>query len=108
MGRLDAEQTRRIIESPEEMSGEAIEQLLSKEYGITEFIILAAKARACDMSPFNARAFVVGEKTFEKLDRDFCREHKVLPIGAVGDRLAIAISNPFNLAVVTLAQEQAG
>jgi len=107
MGRLDEEQARRLLESPEEMSGETVEQLLVKEYGIAEFHILVAKAKACDLAPFNARSFVVGEKTFERLDRDFCTEHKVLPVGVVGERLVIAVSNPFNLAVATLAQEEA-
>ncbi len=107
MGRLAPEQAQRLYESREELSGEAMEQMLSKEFGVTEFIILVAKARACDMAPFNAKAFVVGEKTFEKLDKDFCKEHKVLPLGVVGERLAIAISNPFNTSVATLAQEEA-
>ncbi|MFA5257406.1 MAG: GspE/PulE family protein [Opitutales bacterium] len=107
MGRLDEELARRIIDAPGDMSGEAVESLLSKEYGITEFQILIAKAKACDLVPFNARSFVVGEKTFEKLDREFCMEHKVLPVGVVGERLVIAVSNPFNLAVANLAQDEA-
>jgi type IV pilus assembly protein PilB len=107
MGKLDADAVRRILEIPQEMSGDTVEQLLSKEYGVTDFQILVAKARACDMSPFNARSFIIGEKTFEKLDRDFCRTNKVLPIGIVGERLVIAISNPFNLALAAQVQEEA-
>ena len=106
MGKLSEEQAKLIIESPDDMSGEAVEQLLSKEYGITEFQILAAKAKACDLTPFNARSFVIGERTFEKLERPFCKEHKVLPVGVVGERLVIAISNPFNLAVASLVQDE--
>jgi type IV pilus assembly protein PilB len=107
MGRLGGEQAQKLIDAPSEMSGEAVEQLLSKEYGITPFQILVAKAKACDLAPFNARAFVIGPRTFEKLEKDFCREHKVLPVGVVGERLVIAITNPFNLEVVTLVQETA-
>jgi type IV pilus assembly protein PilB len=107
MGRLTVEQAGKLIETPGEMSGEAVEQLLAKEYGVTEFQILAAKAKACDLTPFNAKSFSVGERTFEKLDVDFCRTNKVLPVGVVGERLVIALSNPFNLAAATLAQEEA-
>jgi type IV pilus assembly protein PilB len=85
MGRLSGEQAQKLIDAPGEMSGEAVEQLLSKEYGITPFQILVAKAKACDLAPFNARAFVIGPRTFEKLEKDFCREHKVLPVGLVGE-----------------------
>jgi len=106
MGRLTDENAKRLIDSPEDMSGEAVEQLLSKEYGITEFQILVAKAKAFELNPFNARAFVIGEKTFEKLERDFCKEQKILPIGVVGERLVIAISNPFNQSASTLVQEK--
>jgi type IV pilus assembly protein PilB len=106
MGRLTEENAKRIIDSPDDMSGEAVEQLLSKEYGITEFQILVAKARAFELNPFNARSFIIGDKTFEKLERDFCKEQKILPIGVVGERLVIAISNPFNQSAATLVQEK--
>jgi type IV pilus assembly protein PilB len=107
LGRLTAEQAQKLIDNPGDMSGEAMEQFLGKEYGVTEFQILIAKARACDLAPFNAKSFVVGDKTFEKLDMDFCKTNKVLPIGVVGERLVIALSNPFNLAAATLAEEEA-
>ncbi|MBN1402859.1 MAG: Flp pilus assembly complex ATPase component TadA [Opitutales bacterium] len=107
MGKLAEDQASRLITSPEEMSGDAVEQMLTKEFGVTEFHILVAKAKACDLPPFNARSFIVGDKTFEKLDKDFCKENKVLPVGVVGERLVIAVSNPFNLSVANLAQEEA-
>jgi type IV pilus assembly protein PilB len=107
LGRLTAEQAQKLIDAPGDMSGEAVEQLLAKEFGVTEFQILIAKARACDLTPFNAKSFAVSDMTFEKLDRDFCKTNKVLPVGIVGERLVIAISNPFNLAAATLAQEEA-
>jgi type IV pilus assembly protein PilB len=107
MGRLTGEQAQRLIDSPDDMSGEAVEQLLSKDYGVTEFQVLVAKARACELNPINARSLIVGDKTFEKLDRTFCKDHQVLPVGVVGERLVIAVSNPFNLAAATLAQDEA-
>jgi type IV pilus assembly protein PilB len=42
------------------------------------------------------RNFQIDELTFQKLDRDFCREHKVLPVGSVGPYFVVALANPFS------------
>ncbi len=105
MGRLTDEQAQKIFASPDEMSGEAVEKLLSTEYGISEFQILVAKSRAFDLSPFNARNYRPDERTFEKLDKEFCQENKVLPVGVVGDYVIVAIADPFNLSIASRIQE---
>jgi len=103
--RLTAEQVGAITSAPEDMSGEALEKLLLTEFKITEFQLLMAKARAFDLKPFNARNYRVDERTWEKLDREFCATNRVLPIGQVGDFYVIAVGDPFNLGVAQKVQE---
>ncbi len=99
LGRLTPEQTNELLNTPEEMSGEAMEKLLTTQHKVSEFQLLVAKARAFGLMPFNAKGFVSDEMTFEKLDRDFCVENRVLPVGSIGNYLVVALANPFNLNV---------
>lgn len=82
-----------------------MEKLLIEEYKVSEFQILVAKSRAFDLNPFNAKNFRPDEKTFEKLEKDFCRENKVLPLGTLGDFIIVALADPFNLQVTNRIQE---
>ena len=93
---LEEEVASRIINSPEELSGNAVEKLLMEEHQVTEFQLLVAKSRALDLSPYNAPRYVCNEHTFEKFDLDFCVKNCVLPIGYCGDYYVIAVSNPFD------------
>src|SRR5690606_20501639 len=104
-GPLTEELAQKIPPSPHKMSGEAVEKLLSNEYGISEFQILVAKSRAFDLSPFNARNYRPDERTYEKLDKEFCQENRVLPVGVVGDYIVVAIADPFNLSIASRIQE---
>ena len=105
LGRLSEEEAEEIINSPEEMSGSAMETLLQADYDVSEFQILVAKSKAFSLNPFNARNFKSDERTFEYLDREFCREQRILPVGAVGDCIVVALSDPFNLNVTNKIQE---
>ncbi len=100
-GLLDDKQAESLFESPEDMSGDAMEAMLRDDYKVSEFQILVAKAAAFDLHPFNAARFVPGSKAFEKIDRDFCKENTVLPVGIVGEYLVVAVADPFNLAVTS-------
>lgn len=99
LGRLTQEQADTLINSPEEMTGDAVEKILREEYGITEFQMLVAKSQAFGLNPFNAKKFHPDERTYEKLDQEFCLENKVLPIGMMGNHLVVAVANPFDLSV---------
>jgi len=65
LNRLSDEQADMIINSPEERSGDAVENLLKSDYGITEFQLLVAKSRAFNIAPFNARNYRIDERTFD-------------------------------------------
>lgn len=104
--RLTEEQADKIINTEDELSGEEVEMLLAQDYGISEFQLLAAKSKAFGMAPFNAFHFEPDERTFEKLDKDFCEEYLVLPVGYVGNIFVVAVHNPFDLTVLNLVQEQ--
>ncbi|WP_269539271.1 GspE/PulE family protein [Cerasicoccus fimbriatus] len=104
--RLTDEQADNIINTDEELSGEEVEALLAQDYGISEFQLLAAKSKAFGMAPFNAFQFEPDERTFEKLDREFCEENMVLPVGIVGNTFVVAVHNPFDLTVLNLVHEQ--
>jgi len=103
--RLSDEDAERILNTPEELSGDAVEKLLMEDYEVTEFQMLVAKSRAFDLSPFNASKLIVDDRTFEKLDRDFCLENRVLPVGYCGEHFVVAVSNPFDLSVSNKIQE---
>ena len=96
LGSLSEEEAAKIIEVKEEISGEAMEKLLMEDYGVSRFQFLAATSRAFDLNPFNAKFFKPNESTFAKLDKDFCRENTLLPLGVVGDFLVVALADPFN------------
>ncbi|MEO0797038.1 MAG: GspE/PulE family protein [Verrucomicrobiota bacterium] len=104
--RLSQEDADKIINTEEELSGEEVEGLLAKDYSISEFQLLAAKSKAFGMAPFNAFHFEPDERTYEKLDKEFCDEHTVLPVGFVGNTFVVAVSNPFDLTIINLIQEQ--
>lgn len=104
--KLTTEQAEALIHSEEELSGNAVEKLLVEQHGITEFQLLIAKSRAFGMAPFRAHHFQTSEHTFEKLDQDFCQEHKVLPVGIVGNHMVVAICNPFDLSVLQKVRDQ--
>ncbi len=105
LGHLPQDAAEALVSSDEEMSGEEVEKQLMAEHGVTEPQLLVAKSLALKMAPFNARAHQVGERTFEKLHKEFCTEQQVLPLGTVGEYVVVAISNPFNLQVINKIQE---
>ena len=108
MGHLTDVQFKSIIETDEEMSGEAIETLLATEFKITQNQLLFAKSKAFDLSPINIKRYKLTETTFSKLEKDFCQENKVLPLGFAGDYIIIALSNPFDLRVTSKVQDLSG
>ena len=108
MGHLTDVQFKSIIETDEEMSGEAIETLLATEFKITQNQLLFAKSKAFDLSPINIKRCKLTETTFSKLEKDFCQENKVLPLGFAGDYIIIALSNPFDLRVTSKVQDLSG
>jgi len=104
--RLSDEQADKIIDTDEELSGDEVETLLASDYAISEFQLLAAKSKAFGMAPFNAFHFEPNDRTFEKLDQEFCEKNMVLPIGFVGDTFVVALTNPFDLTVINKVQEE--
>ncbi len=105
LGKLTEEQAGMIIDTPEELSGEAVENLLMQDYGITEFQLLVAKSKAFKIAPVNVRNIRADERTFEKLDMEFCQEYAVLPLGFVGGQVVLAVANPFDLSVLDKIHE---
>ncbi len=105
LGLLTEEQAAEIIASPEELSGDAVENLLTTDFGVSEFQMLVAKSRAVGLTPFNAVKFTPDERTYEKLDREFCVENGILPVGMIGHHMVIAVSNPFDLSVINRVQD---
>lgn len=103
---LGTEAATEILGLDQELTGEAIEKLLMEEHNVSENTLLIARARAFDLHPFNAKAYVPNEQTFEYLDKDFCSEHKVLPIGIVGNHLVVALDSPFKMQLTNTIQQK--
>ena len=103
---LEQEAVVEITSESDEISGEELEAVLTEKYGVPPFNILLAKAAAFNIPPFNAKNFEVTERTFERLDKDFCCENKVLPIGTFGTHIVVVICDPFNTALLDTIQNQ--
>jgi len=58
--RITEEQADTIINTDEELSGDQVEALLTSDYAISEFQMLAAKSKAFGMAPFYAFHFEPG------------------------------------------------
>src|ERR1700679_58551 len=99
LGKLNEAQAAALLNANEDMSGDVLGKLLQTEYKVTDFALLTARSRAFGLSPFQVRNFQLDELTFQKLDRDFCRENKVLPVGTAGPFIIVALANPFNLQI---------
>lgn len=107
-GHLTDGQLSLIADADEEMSGDVIEKLLTETYKISEFQLLFAKSEAYGLTPVNIARCLVSETTFSKLEKDFCQENKILPLGFAGNYIIIALSNPFDLRVTAKVQEISG
>lgn len=101
---LDHDAVAEIAGGEEDISGDELEAVLSEKYGVDPFNILLAKASAFDIQPFNAKNFRLGERTFERLDQEFCNENKVLPIGTFGTHVVVVITNPFDTSLLDAIQ----
>jgi type IV pilus assembly protein PilB len=108
MGRLTGEQSAAIVATPQDLPGEALDQMLQKEYRLTPFQILLGKSRAYGIAPFLVGRYKINNATFEQLDRAFCLQNLVLPVGQVGDTVIIALANPFELSVTAKIGEITG
>ncbi len=108
MSRLTDEERDAIVGRPEDLNGDALDRLLQDDYKITAFQFLVAKARAVNLAPYNISRFRITSTTFERIPRDFCQQHLVLPVGMVGDLLLVAFANPFEVSLPTKIQEMTG
>lgn len=103
---LDEEAVAEITSGSEDISGDELESVLMEKHGVPAMSILLAKASAFNIQPFNAKNFQVTERTFERMEKDFCCDNKVLPIGTFGTHLLVVISDPFNTALLDTIQEK--
>ena len=69
MGRFTAEQRAAIVDTPQDLPGEALDQLLQKDYNLTPFQILLGKSKAYGIAPFLISRYKINNGTFERLDR---------------------------------------
>lgn len=103
--RLSKEAIQEIVAGSEDISGTELEQMLLEKYGVPELSIFFAKAVAVGMPFFNAGNYKISERSFERLDKDFCRDHSVLPVGQFGKYLVLVIADPFNNSLIEQIQE---
>jgi len=108
MGHLSDAQFQAIINTDQDMTGNAIEALLLEKYQISAFQVLVAKAHAFKLPPVNVKHCVVNETNFSVLNKDFCRANLILPLGRLGNFIVVAVSNPFDIKVVNNVRELSG
>lgn len=94
-GRLQTAQRDAILQSGRDYTGEALENLLVTDYGISQTHLFVARAQAMGLQPINVAHLKVLPDTFESLTTEFCQKHGLLPAGVIGDHIIIIFSNPF-------------
>jgi type IV pilus assembly protein PilB len=107
-GRLNAEQFQTITQRPDDISGEALDNLLQGTYSVTSSQLLVAKARAYNLAPFFPSRFRLSTAAFERLTLEFCQQNLCLPVGFAGDFLLLAVASAFEISVVSKAAEMSG
>ncbi len=107
-GRLNDEHRAAIAEISEEMTGEQLDAMLLEDFKVTPFQLQVAKSKAFKLPPFNVARYRVHAGTFERLPQEFCEENTVLPVGEVGELFLLAVANPFDVTIVSKAQEMTG
>jgi len=105
---LAEDQAQEIKESNKDYNGEELDTALVKDYRVDEFQLLIAKSKTFGIPPFRSKHYKQNEFTFEKLDIDYCKENKILPVGNVGPYMLIALANPFELSIATKIQQKTG
>jgi len=108
LGAIDEARRAALAARPDDLTGEALEKLLQEDFKVASFALLAAKARALGLAPFNAARLRISAQTFERIPQDFCRQHLVLPAGEIGGSLLVVCANPFDANLATRIEEVAG
>ena len=108
LGAIDEARRAALAARPDDLTGEALEKLLQEEFKVASFALLAAKARALGLAPFNAARLRVSAQTFERIPSEFCRQHLVLPAGETGGSLLVVCANPFDANLAARIEEMAG
>ncbi len=96
----------KILSGEEELSGDTFYTLLKNEYHVKEEHLLIARACAFGYNPFAGNGFKITSDTFSKLDKDFCRNNKVLPIGESCGRFIVALPITFDTQVLDKIQNE--
>jgi len=107
LGHLDQMQRERIESTDMDLSGAEVERLLMEDYGVAQFHLLLAKSRCFNYNPFNAKRYLRDEHTFEVLEREYCQENKVIPLGRVGEYFCVVLDNPFQLQLIQELEKKA-
>jgi len=105
MGRLDLEAAQALAAADQDFAGEALDEHLREQFKVTDVHLLLAKGRAFEMPAFNARNALLTERSFGRLEPDFCVENMILPLGELGGHFLLAITDPFNRAALQKVQE---
>jgi type IV pilus assembly protein PilB len=106
--RLTGEQRATIAANAEDLNGERLDLLLQEDFKVTPLQLLLAKGRAFHLPVFHVTRYRMHPATFERVPPDFCREHRMLPVGEIGDLLLVAIANPFDISLASKLQEMTG
>ncbi|MGF1530260.1 MAG: GspE/PulE family protein [Puniceicoccaceae bacterium] len=105
---LSGEQVAEMQSSKEGYQGDEFDRFLIEQYRINHFDLIVGKSLALKIMPFNARRYFIGERAFEILDKDFCESKMVLPLGVVGNYLAVAMHNPFDVELIDSIRSASG
>ncbi|OIO59532.1 MAG: hypothetical protein COZ46_00860 [Verrucomicrobia bacterium CG_4_10_14_3_um_filter_43_23] len=103
---LTADGKEKALSAADGLSGEEMEGLLKKDFGISDLEILVAKSLSLSLNPFLANRFEMNHELFNLLPRDFCEKNKMLPVSMFDGRVVVAVTNPFNLDLIQAVKDK--
>ncbi|MFH1422686.1 MAG: ATPase, T2SS/T4P/T4SS family, partial [Planctomycetota bacterium] len=100
IGKVDAEQV--LME--QRKTGLSVKEILIRLGFVTEEQIAKSVAKQLKIPFINLDHFIVERKTLESIPEDLSRRHNVVPLYQLGNTLAIATSDPFNIYAIDEVQ----
>jgi hypothetical protein len=108
LGLLTPAQQATLAARPDSLSGAALDCLLEAEFKVDLVQGRVAWARAMGLTFCDVTRQRVTVHTFELIPENFCEEKLVLPVGAIGETLLVAIANPFEGSLPEMMQAMTG
>jgi len=95
-GLLENAQLEEILEIQKTQGGRLLKLLLDKKY-VTEADMMVSMGRCLGTPPVNLSRMKISKEVLELVPKDIAKNHKLIPVGRLGNILYIAMADPLNV-----------